>query len=303
MRGQIASPFRAVPYLTDSITRQGTVQPEFSPDRGQHRRRLAVHYYTFNIGDYRKDTVHLTRLEHSIYRDLIDWYYLDEKPIPVETQSVSRRLRLVSEEEAGALKNVLKDFFVLKDDGWHQARVDLEIEKYHAQCEKNRLNGAAGGRPPKDKNPVGSQSQPSRNPNQEPITNNHSIDESPTKQRTKGSRLSTDFELPDSWTEFCQTERPDLNPKKVFDSFKDYWVAKAGASGVKLDWQATWRNWVRNQNIAKPLFNKADVVHQTVPSSSQRDPALVKLDEDRLKTAPPNPEVLAKIRAVLGKTA
>jgi len=123
------------------------------------------------------------------------------------------------------------------------------------------------------------------------------------KRGTKGSRLSTDFELPDSWTEFCQTERPDLNPKKVFDSFKDYWVAKAGAAGVKLDWNATWRNWVRNQNIAKPLFNKADVVHQTVPSSSQRDPALVKLDEDRLKTAPPNPEVLAKIRAVLGKTA
>jgi hypothetical protein len=123
------------------------------------------------------------------------------------------------------------------------------------------------------------------------------------KRGTKGSRLSTDFELPDSWTEFCQTERPDLNPKKVFDSFKDYWVAKAGASGVKLDWNATWRNWVRNQNIAKPLFNKADVVHQTVPSSSQRDPALVKLDEDRLKTAPPNPEVLAKIRAVLGRTA
>ena len=123
------------------------------------------------------------------------------------------------------------------------------------------------------------------------------------KRGTKGSRLSTDFDLPDSWTEFCQTERPDLNPKKVFDSFKDYWVAKAGASGVKLDWQATWRNWVRNQNIAKPLFNKADVVHQTVPSSSQRDPALVKLDEDRLKTAPPNPEVLARIRAVLGKTA
>jgi hypothetical protein len=127
--------------------------------------------------------------------------------------------------------------------------------------------------------------------------------EAEKKRGTKGSRLSTDFELPDTWTEFCQTERPDLNPQKVFDSFRDYWVAKAGAAGVKLDWQATWRNWVRNQNIAKPLFNKADIVHQTVPSSSHRDPALVKLDEDRLKTAPPNPEVLARIRAVLGKTA
>jgi len=123
------------------------------------------------------------------------------------------------------------------------------------------------------------------------------------KRGTKGSRLSTDFELPDSWTEFCQTERPDLNPQKVFDSFKDYWVAKAGAAGVKLDWTATWRNWVRNQNIAKPLFNKADIAHVTVPSSSQRDPALVKLDEDRLKTAPPNPEVLARMRALLGKQA
>jgi len=123
------------------------------------------------------------------------------------------------------------------------------------------------------------------------------------KRGTKGSRLSTDFELPDSWTEFCQTERPDLNPQKVFDSFKDYWVSKAGAAGVKLDWQATWRNWVRNQNIVKPLFNKADIAHVTVPSSSQRDPALVKLDEDRLKTAPPNPEVLARMRALLGRQA
>lgn len=27
--------------------------------------------------------------------------------------------------------------------------------------------------------------------------------------------------------------------------FRDYWTARAGAGGVKLDWQATWRNWIR----------------------------------------------------------
>ena len=27
--------------------------------------------------------------------------------------------------------------------------------------------------------------------------------------------------------------------------FRDYWVSRAGPGGVKLDWQATWRNWVR----------------------------------------------------------
>lgn len=27
--------------------------------------------------------------------------------------------------------------------------------------------------------------------------------------------------------------------------FRDYWVGRAGAGGVKLDWPATWRNWMR----------------------------------------------------------
>lgn len=27
--------------------------------------------------------------------------------------------------------------------------------------------------------------------------------------------------------------------------FRDYWTAKAGRDGVKLDWVATWRNWIR----------------------------------------------------------
>ena len=199
---------------------------------------------------------------------------------------------------------VLNEFFISTDQGFINPRADEEIAKYRKFSEDGKKGAAKrwhkGTNGEAYSPPIAT---PIATNNQEPITNNHSIDESPTKQRTKGSRLSTDFELPDSWTEFCQTERPDLNPKKVFESFKDYWVAKAGAAGVKLDWQATWRNWVRNQNIAKPLFNKADVVHQTVPSSSFRDPALVKLDEDRLKTAPPNPEVLARMRALLGRQA
>lgn len=107
-----------------------------------------MHYYQFNIADYRKDTSHLSRLEHSIYRDLIDWYYLDEHPIPKETQVVSRRLRLVSEEEEKALKNVLSDFFT-DGDGWVHGRIESDIREFRAKSEKNRLNGKLGGRPKK----------------------------------------------------------------------------------------------------------------------------------------------------------
>jgi hypothetical protein len=30
------------------------------------------------------------------------------------------------------------------------------------------------------------------------------------------------------------------------DKFCDYWRARAGPGGTKLDWDATWRNWVRS---------------------------------------------------------
>jgi len=139
-----------------------------------------MHYYQFNIADYRKDTTHLSRLEHGIYRDLMDWYYLDETPIPEETQSVSRRLRLETELEASALENVLSDFFTLCADGYHHKRIDQEIADYYSICAKNKENGKKGGRPKgvkplpsKEENPVGSQSQPTGNPNETQINPNH----------------------------------------------------------------------------------------------------------------------------------
>jgi hypothetical protein len=39
--------------------------------------------------------------------------------------------------------------------------------------------------------------------------------------------------------------------------FRDYWIAQPGQRGVKLDWNATFRNWVRSarpqRGTAKPL--------------------------------------------------
>jgi hypothetical protein len=117
--------------------------------------------------------------------------------------------------------------------------------------------------------------------------------EAETRRGTKGSRLSADWVLPEDWESWARQERPDLNPQKVGEQFKDFWIAKAGAAGVKLDWQATWRNWVRNQRQER--LNPADIAKVTVPSKVERDPALQKLDED-YKTAKPNPEILRMIR-------
>ena len=67
--------------------------------------------------------------------------------------------------------------------------------------------------------------------------------------KASGSRLPDDWVIPMEWQEWAEKERPDLQIGSVVCQFHDYWVAKPGKDGRKADWQATWRNWVRNQRI------------------------------------------------------
>jgi len=75
----------------------------------------------------------------------------------------------------------------------------------------------------------------------------------------------TDESLSKDWEDFCVEERPDLNPQKTFEKFKDYWIALPGQKGSKLNWTATWRNWVRNQNgVAQTKGNSLAERNQAV---------------------------------------
>lgn len=64
----------------------------------------------------------------------------------------------------------------------------------------------------------------------------------------KGTRLPPDFRVPQDWIDFAIEERqwtPE-DTKAEAENFCDFWVSKPGAEASKLDWKATWRNWVRN---------------------------------------------------------
>lgn len=67
------------------------------------------------------------------------------------------------------------------------------------------------------------------------------------KKHATASRLPADWFPSDEDISFCETERPDLKPSDVACRFRDYWIAQPGSKGRKLDWPATWRNWVRNE--------------------------------------------------------
>ena len=71
-----------------------------------------MHYYQHNISDYRADTGHLTLLEHGCYHQLLDQYYLNEEPLPLDINKIFRLLTARTEDEKNAIQNVLKDFFI-----------------------------------------------------------------------------------------------------------------------------------------------------------------------------------------------
>jgi uncharacterized protein YdaU (DUF1376 family) len=132
-----------------------------------------VNYYKHHIGDYRRDTAHLSLLEHGIYRQLMDTYYLSEEPIPSETEQVMRRLAARTEQERTAVEMVLSEFFLLVDGVWKHARCDAEIEAYHRRAEASASNGKHGGRPPGK--PSKTKQVNSRVPNGKATTNHKPI--------------------------------------------------------------------------------------------------------------------------------
>jgi len=223
-----------------------------------------MHYYTFNVGDYRRDTAHLSRVEHGIYRDLIDWYYLEEKPIPIETESVSRRLRLDSDADKVALKNVLDDFFTLESDGYHHSRIDRDIEHYHSNAVKNRENGKKGGRPKTEKTqsvasglPVASESKAKQTltKNQEPITNN----QEPILKKTATVVATPDGVSESVWQDFVKhrkAKKAQVTQTVIEgirkEAHKAGWTLDAALTEVVIrNWQSFKAEWVADTNLSK----------------------------------------------------
>jgi len=233
-----------------------------------------MHYYQFHIGDYKSHTHHLSLMEDLAYRRLLDYYFLHEQPI--KHRDIARQIGMREHEED--VMTVLNEFFISTADGFVSPRADKEIKQYKEFSEAGKRGAAKRWSTP----PNGEAISP---PNATPIaTNNHKPITNNQDKNKRGSRLVQDFFFPKEWCDFLVEQRPELNAQKTFDQFKDYWIAQAGQKGVKLDWFATWRNWVRSTNA--PKQNPADIVRLTVPSKNEPDPALLKIKEDAKKAAP-----------------
>lgn len=181
-----------------------------------------MNYYERHLGDYAKDTAHLTMLEHGAYCLLLDRYYATEQGIPAD--QAHRVARARSREEKAAVDAVLQEFFTLDDGVWRNGRADEEIAKASVKINAAKNNGKKGGRPRKGQTEtqqkpsgfsVGSEMETQSKAHQTPDTkhqtpNTHTESSQPVLHEAGPQRA------PSAAAEVCMAMKaagvPDVNP-------------------------------------------------------------------------------------------
>lgn len=99
----------------------------------------ALVWMPFYIGDYRRDTPHLSAAQHGAYLLLI-FYYWQQGSLPDDDEQLAR---IASMTPAEWKKNrpVIRAFF---KDGWRHDRINVEIQNAVEQYEKRSKAGIKG---------------------------------------------------------------------------------------------------------------------------------------------------------------
>ncbi len=150
-----------------------------------------MNYYKRHIGDYAKDTRFLSTYQHGVYALFLDWYYSNEKPIPMAL--AYRIVQARSGPERRAVDEVLSAFFdVTKGDGFaHNKRADLDIAKYRLKGAANSLiaQEAWDAKRMQDASETHDERYANDIPSHKPLTTNHKE----AKEKTPTPAAPVDF--------------------------------------------------------------------------------------------------------------
>ena len=250
-----------------------------------------VNYFERHLGDYARDTGHLTMLEHGAYTLLMDRYYASEAGIPAD--QAHRVARARTREERAAVDAVLSEFFALADGAWTHGRIEQELTKARTRIEAARTNGRSGGRPKRnpevpDKKPTGlSPGSVSETQIKALHLTKHQAPEDQDKEKARALLES-----------FAQDPRLlTLREQGATDEDLLPIAAEAVAKGKGGAWIAAALVGRRADAAALALAPAVPISVARDPDAAERSRAY--LDElASIKSTPPTPEFLALLRSV-----
>lgn len=210
---------------------------------------MTLPFYPFYWGDYSAKTFNLTNTQHGIYLLLLRHIYTDGEPLATVEQCYS--IAKATPDQNRDVDYILLKFFIFEDGVW----TSKKAEKVKKEWEEKHQRRVIAAQKPRKQCLSNAEAMPQQ-PEPEPIKKERKNLTVLSKEK-RGTRIPDDFEPDESCHQLAEALL--LSKRESQDAlanFLDYWRAVPGAKGLKLDWQATFRNQLRH--VAKGKKNGKD---------------------------------------------
>jgi uncharacterized protein YdaU (DUF1376 family) len=235
----------------------------------------------FYPSDWLLGTSGMSAAEIGVYVTLVSMMYEKGKPIILDSSVLARRCGLAVPAFSKILQRLIDGQKVRHEGGGlFNERVEKELHerlsardrasasakvKWEKEKEKQGDEDADAMRPlstraarqipevrkqSSEREPQDSQLELIPDDSSELVDNSVSAVSAKRAPTERGTSLPRDWVLPKGWGEWALGEFPFLSRESVLglaNEFKDYWIGVPGQRGRKRDWEATWRNRVREK--------------------------------------------------------
>lgn len=200
--------------------------------------------------DFFSKTDHLTNAEQWAYAKLLAKSWLRNcRWFPDEPNDIARLLNMTLERWL-KIRPRLAPFFDLSGGTWRQEHLETVWGNVQERVAISQRNGKLGGRPKVNnvnhiENPAGLPTKTQSEPNQiqtQKVEESSPIGE-PKKRGTRWSGVVSEEWVSEAATIRADAKLPAIDARLEAVKFADHWL---GTGKTKINWHATWRNWVRN---------------------------------------------------------
>jgi len=205
-------------------------------------------YYKAYPRDFIEGTIGMAFELKGAYRLVLDLIYMQNGRLPDDARYISGQLGCTVRAWNGYRAKLIELGKLTAENGViSNFRASLELDNLREISRKNSENASL----PRKNKDLGLAVAKRTQSHTEPDTDREDTDVS-SLPRKRATRLSRDWVLPKAWGEWALSEGwPDGVVRIEADKFRDYWVGRAGKEACKLDWEATFRNWMRNCKAPK----------------------------------------------------
>ena len=219
-------------------------------------------YFPFYAADFDTDTKAMSPLAVGVYIRLLIYQWINGT-IPTHAAKLTRISQCSNQDEFEMAWGEIQHKFPTINGEHVNPRLERERQKTIDLSEKASRAGKASVRAraarasqtsdtttvPKTVKPNGNHSESESDSDKREDKNSAAgaaqTDLAGPVPKRKAHRIPENWEPDSKLLAWAADKVPNVDSRYETEKFRDYWMAASGQRACKLDWRATWRNWMR----------------------------------------------------------